>query len=102
MNISARLEMNGVTKRSHGISVRLAQRWETEFRPVIRASHIDRDVPYKNIEPHIGPFFEAVQVRMLNSDTGEVLDYEREPSLKAIGIGGNKLSRVPYFGGVIG
>jgi Z1 domain len=80
-------------QRSHGISVRLAQRWETEFRPVIRASHIDRDVPYKNIEPHIGPFFEAVQVRMLNSDTGEVLDYEREPSLKAIGIGGNKLSR---------
>lgn len=80
-------------QRGHGISERLARRWETEFRPVIRASHLDRDVPYEKIEPHIGPFFEAVQVRMLNSDTGEVLDYEREPSLKAIGIGGNKLSR---------
>lgn len=80
-------------QRSYGISERLAMRWETEFRPVIRASHLDRDVAYEKIEPHIGPFFEAVQVRMLNSDTGEVLDYEREPSLKAIGIGGNKLSR---------
>lgn len=80
-------------QRNHGISKQLAQRWETEFRPVIRASHLDRDIPYEHIEPHIGPFFEAVQVRMLNSDTGDVLDYEREPSLKAIGIGGNKLSR---------
>lgn len=80
-------------QRGHGISERLAKRWETEFRPVIRASHLDRDVTYEEIEPQIGPFFEAVQVRMLNSDTGEVLDYEREPSLKAIGIGGNKLAR---------
>lgn len=80
-------------QRGHGISERLAKRWEAEFRPVIRASHLDRDTTYEEIEPHIGPFFEAVQVRMLNSDTGEVLDYEREPSLKAIGIGGNKLSR---------
>lgn len=76
-----------------GISKRFATRWEAEFRPVIRASHLERDVPYEDIEPHIGPFFEAVQVRMLNSDTGDVLDYEHEPSLKAIGIGGNKLSR---------
>jgi len=32
-------------------------------------------------------------VREINSDKGEVLDYEIEPSLKAIAIGGNKLSR---------
>jgi hypothetical protein len=48
---------------------------------------------YDDIEPHIGPFLESVQVRVINSDTGEVLDYEREPSLKAIAIGGNRLSR---------
>src|SRR5690606_24682096 len=29
----------------------------------------------------------------INSQVGEVLDYEREPSLKAIAVGGNKLSR---------
>jgi Z1 domain len=34
-----------------------------------------------------------VQVREINSATGEVLDYEREPSLKAIAVGGNRLSR---------
>lgn len=80
-------------QRDRGICDRLARRWEADYRPVIRASHLDRDVSFEKIEPHIGPFFEAVQVRMLNSDTGEVLDYEREPSLKAIAIGGNKLSR---------
>lgn len=36
---------------------------------------------------------EAVQVREINSATGEMLDYEREPSLKAIAVGGNRLSR---------
>jgi hypothetical protein len=34
-----------------------------------------------------------VEVREINSERGEVLDYEREPSLKAIAVGGNKLSR---------
>lgn len=80
-------------QRTHGIFDRLAQRWESEYRPVIRTAHFDRDVPFEKLAPHIGPFLEAVQVRMLNMDSGEVLDYEREPSLKAIAIGGNKLSR---------
>lgn len=80
-------------QRKHGILERLARRWEDEFRPVIRASHLDRDISFEILEPYITPFFEAVQVRMLNSDTGDVLDYEREPTLKAIAIGGNKLSR---------
>jgi hypothetical protein len=36
---------------------------------------------------------EAVEVREINTAAGEVLDYEREPNLKAIAVGGNKLSR---------
>jgi hypothetical protein len=80
-------------QRDHGIRDRLRQRWEKEFRPVIRASHIERDVPFGKIESHISPFFESVQIRIINSATGEVLDYEREPSLKAIAVGGNRLSR---------
>lgn len=80
-------------QRKHGIRNRLEERWETEFRPVIRASHLDKDVSFEKIEPFISPFIEVVQVRVLNMDTGDVLDYEREPSLKAIAIGGNKLSR---------
>jgi hypothetical protein len=80
-------------QRTHGIRERLRQRWDDEFRAVTRASHLDRDVAFDAIEAHIGSFFEAVQVREVNSSTGEVLDYEREPSLKAIAVGGNRLSR---------
>lgn len=80
-------------QREHGIRNRLRQRWESEFRPVTHLVHLEWDVPFGIIEPQIGPFFEAVQVREINSATGEVLDYEREPSLKAIAVGGNRLSR---------
>jgi len=80
-------------QREHGIRNRMRQRWENEFRPVTRSSHLDRDADFEAIENHIGPFFEAVQVREVNSSTGDVLDYEREPSLKAIAVGGNRLSR---------
>ena len=80
-------------QREHGIRDRLRQRWDAEFRPVTRSSHLDRDVAFDAIEAQIGPFIEAVQVREVNSSTGEVLDYEREPSLKAIAVGGNRLSR---------
>lgn len=80
-------------QRSHGVRDKFCQRWETEFRRVTRSRHIDRDVGFEDIEDYVGPFLEAIQVREVNSDTGEVLDYEREPSLKAIAVGGNKLSR---------
>ncbi len=80
-------------QREHGILGRLRELWEQEFRPVTRTSYLDRDAHFELIEPHIGPFFEAVQIKVINSDTGDVLDYEREPGLKAIAIGGNRLSR---------
>jgi hypothetical protein len=80
-------------QRNHGVLLRLRERWEAEFRPVTRAIHQQLDVTFEDIEPFVGLFFEAVQVREVNSAEGEVLDYERDPSLKAIAIGGNKLSR---------
>lgn len=80
-------------QRQHGIRERLQQRWGEQFRPVTRAAHVERDVPFSAIEPYLGSFFEAVQIREINSATGEVLDYEHEPSLKAIAVGGNRLSR---------
>lgn len=80
-------------QRNHGIRERLRNRWEIDFRPVTRRRHLERDVAFEVIEQFIGPFFEAVQVREVNSATGEILDYEREPTLKAIAVGGNRLSR---------
>lgn len=79
--------------RKRRIRELLRQRWETEFRPVTRAAHVDRDVDFDAIEQHLNGFFQAVQIREINSATGEALDYEREPELKAIAIGGNRLSR---------
>ncbi|MCG8448403.1 MAG: Z1 domain-containing protein [Pirellulales bacterium] len=58
-----------------------------------RARYMERDVNFDAVEPFIGPFFESVQVLEVNSSTGAVLDYNREPELKAIAVGGNRLSR---------
>ncbi len=80
-------------QRHHGLRERLLLRWDSEFRPVTRSGHLDRDATFETIEPQITPIFEAVQVREINSATGDVLDYDREPDLKAIAIGGNRLSR---------
>lgn len=80
-------------QRGHGLRDRLRQRWETDFRPVTRAAHLDKDVAFDDIEAFVGPFVEAVQVREINSATGAVLDYDRERGLKAIAVGGNRLSR---------
>lgn len=88
-------------QRTQGVLERMRERWESEFRPVTRNRHAELDVAFETIEPFIGPFFEAVQIREINSATGEVLDYEREPSLKAIAIGGNRLSRGLTLEGLI-
>jgi hypothetical protein len=80
-------------QRDQGIREGLRQQWETEFRPQISESHDELDTSFEDIEPHIGPFFESVRIRTINSDTGHVLDYETEPDLKAIVVGGNRLSR---------
>jgi hypothetical protein len=80
-------------QRAHGVRQNLQARWDSEFLPVTRAWRPERESPFQVIEPFIGPFLEALQVREVNSAAGEVLDYEREPSLKAIAVGGNRLSR---------
>ena len=80
-------------QRNHGIRDRFHERWEQDFQRATRESHPDREMDFDKIEPFIGPFLESVQVRTVNSATGEILDYEREPNLKAIAVGGNKLSR---------
>lgn len=80
-------------QRNQGILEKLRERWENEFRPVTREYHLDRDVDFSLIEPFVGPFFESVQVKVINSASGAILDYEHEPGLKAIAVGGNRLSR---------
>lgn len=79
--------------RRGGIRKRFKELWDRDF--VRTSKGVDgRPVhKFEEVEPHLGTFLDALCVREINSDKGEVLDYELEPSLKAIAIGGNKLSR---------
>ena len=79
--------------RRGGIRKRFKELWDRDF---VRTSQSVDGRPmhkFEEVESHLGPFLDALCVREINSDKGEVLDYELEPSLKAIAIGGNKLSR---------
>lgn len=79
--------------RKGDIRGRLKTLWDTDFIPTTRGVAGRVASLFAEIETFIGPFFEAVVVREINSDTGDVLDYEREPALKAIAVGGNRLAR---------
>lgn len=83
------------------LRAKFQERWELAFRPTTGGISPEYDTKFEDIEPHIGPFMEAVRVREINSATGEFLDYEREPSLKVIAVGGNRLSRGLTLEGLI-
>jgi len=72
---------------------RFRDMWENDFRPLIRSTSPGNDVGFEEISKHIGQFIESVLIKTINSVTGAVLDYSRDPQLKSICIGGNRLSR---------
>lgn len=72
----------------------LEQRWNEQFRPVIVSVDASRDVSFDAIEEHIDRFFrDPVPVLVLNSDSTDELDYDADPFIKGIVVGGNRLSR---------
>lgn len=72
----------------------LEYRWETEFRPQSAALNLAWDTPFAEIEPYLSQLLtDGVAVRRLNSNHLDTADFEEEPTLKAIIVGGNKLSR---------
>jgi len=72
----------------------LRSRWETEFRPLIVSTNLANDTPFAALEPRIDHLFrDPIRVIVLNSSSPDVLDYEADPNLKAVLIGGNRLSR---------
>lgn len=79
--------------RKAGLLARLNALWDDDF--VRTSESVDASLVHRfdELVPFIGKFMEAVEVREINSQVGEVLDFESEPSLKAIAVGGNKLSR---------
>jgi Z1 domain len=72
----------------------IRDRWANEFRSVTRRIDAARDMPFREIESHIDKLLkDGVPVLTLNSKTDHILDYEQDPNLKAVLIGGNRLSR---------
>ncbi len=80
-------------QRYKGLRGILKDKWEQNFRKVSYSRYPHLDVSFESLEPFIGTFLESVQIKTINSETGQVLDYRTEPGLKAVAIGGNKLSR---------
>jgi Z1 domain len=73
---------------------KLARRWNTRFRPVSAGVDLSRDVAFEVITPYIDRLLrDGIIVRVLNSDWPDTIDFDAEPTLKAVLIGGNKLSR---------
>jgi len=72
----------------------LLSRWNGRFRPVIASVDVNRDVAFEDIEQQIDRFFrDPLPVLVLNSDSTDELDYDADPTLKALVVGGNRLSR---------
>jgi len=72
----------------------LAELWEHEFRPKCAAVNLAWDVPFGQIEMFLDRLLtDGVEIRRLNSNHPDTADFEQEPTLKAVLVGGNKLSR---------
>jgi len=72
----------------------LSNRWENHFRPLIRQVFPEHDTSFSSIEEQINRLFrDPLTVLILNSESDDVLDYDADPRLKAVLIGGNRLSR---------
>ncbi|MFV0458504.1 MAG: Z1 domain-containing protein [Actinomycetales bacterium] len=74
----------------------LLERWNRDFRPVTVSMDASLDARFGEIEPHIDDLLEradGLRMLVLNSESPDLLDYEADPRLKVLLIGGNRLSR---------
>lgn len=74
----------------------LLERWNTDFRPVTVSMDASLDASFWDIEPYLAALLEppgALRMLVLNSESPELLNYEADPHLKVLLIGGNRLSR---------
>ena len=72
----------------------LEGRWKSDFQTTTLGIDADRSVPFGDIEDYIDRFFNyQPDVRVLNMTSGDRLDYDADPNLRTIVIGGNLLSR---------
>jgi hypothetical protein len=80
--------------RDQGLEARLRERWEGDFRRVTRSEDASLDLGFDEIREHVGSLLEhPIETLQLNSASEDILDYERDSSLKVVVVGGNRLSR---------
>ncbi|MGZ3415277.1 MAG: Z1 domain-containing protein, partial [Isosphaeraceae bacterium] len=73
---------------------KLEQRWNDSFMRVTAGIDMNRQATFADIEPFVDRLLrDGIAIRVLNSDHADELDFDAEPTLKAVLIGGNKLSR---------
>jgi hypothetical protein len=71
----------------------LARRWDDGFRPVTAGMNAANDTEFEAIEPRLTEVINDVRVLVLNSSSPDLLDYDSDPTMKVVLVGGNRLSR---------
>ena len=72
----------------------LRDRWNSEFVPVTESIDPTRALRFEDIEDAVGQILKrGLNVLVLHNRSPDELDYERNPNLRAVLVGGNKLSR---------
>jgi len=72
----------------------LKQRWDKEFVPITAEIDATRSMQFEHIEEAVGQILKrGLPVLVLHNRSQDELDYERNPNLRAVLVGGNKLSR---------
>ena len=79
--------------KHNGLRDKLKKLWDEDFKPTTQDIDPAKVVEFEDVEGHISVFAKAVEVLEINSERGDVLDFDLNPTLKAIAIGGNKLAR---------
>lgn len=80
--------------RGLGIEERLRKLWNREYQNCISdGDETAKITSFDQIKPQLNKVFESIKVKVINYKAGDLLNYEEDPTLKVIAIGGNRLSR---------
>ena len=72
----------------------LKLRWNERFRPITRSVDVNLEVQFEDIRYHLDRLLrEGIPTLVLNSDHSDEIDFDADPKMKAVVVGGNKLSR---------
>jgi hypothetical protein len=95
-------EQRDMWRYNRDVSGTYRERWENNFRPVTASLDTEKDIEFEKIAPLIDKLFhDPIPVIILNSDSEDELDYEKERNIKTVIIGGNRLSRGLTLEGLI-